>query len=254
MKHVRSRDVSVRRDRTPQNDVVREDFCPPTLSRSRANHGHPQARIAMAGGVTMPVHAGVDREPKRPAICVLMPDLEAGAPPPGVFGMYPAALIPKLLPWLRCERSRILHVCSGGLPPGEGVRVDIRPEAKPDIIADGRSMPLADASVDAVLIDPPYSEHYARELYGTEYPRPSHLLREAARVVKPCGRIGIVHYIVPNPPDGTVFVTSFGLSMGFGYPMRAITFYERTQPALFAGEAPPPNGRQSRRRRKVGAS
>jgi len=211
-------------------------------------------RVAMANGESFPAHgAGTLREPKRPAICVLMQDLEAGEQPPGVFGMYPAALISKLLPWLRCDRSRILHVCSGGLPKGEGIRVDIRPEALPDIVADGRDLPLEDASQDAVLIDPPYSEHYARELYGTDYPRPSHLLREAARVVKPNGRIGIVHYIVPNPPDGTIFVTSFGLSMGFGYPMRAISFYERTQPALFVGELAPPSKRASRRRRKVGA-
>ena len=211
-------------------------------------------RVAMANGESFPAHgAGTLREPKRPAICVLMQDLEAGEQPPDVFGMYPAALISKLLPWLRCDRSRILHVCSGGLPKGEGIRVDIRPEALPDIVADGRELPLEDGSQEAVLIDPPYSEHYARELYGTDYPRPSHLLREAARVVKPNGRIGIVHYIVPNPPDGTIFVTSFGLSMGFGYPMRAISFYERTQPALFAGELAPPSKRASRRRRKVGA-
>jgi SAM-dependent methyltransferase len=203
----------------------------------------------MANGESFPIGAG-NREPKRPAICVLMPDLAEPESPPGVLGMYPSSLIPKLLPWLQCDRSKVLHVCSGGLPPGEGIRVDIRPEAKPDIVADGRELPLEDSSVDAVLIDPPYSEHYARELYGTEYPRPSHLLREAARVVKPNGRIGIVHYIVPNPPDGTVFIVSMGLSMGFGYPMRAITIYERRQLSLFAGEAPPPNPRAARRKRK----
>ncbi len=87
----------------------------------------------------------------------------------------------------------------------------------------------------AVLIDPPYSEHYARELYGTEYPLPSHLLREAARVVRPGGRIGFVHYLVPNSPPGCHHVKTFGLSMGFGYPMRAVTIYEREQDDLPLG-------------------
>jgi SAM-dependent methyltransferase len=155
----------------------------------------------------------------------------------GVYGMYPASFIQKILPWLRCDRSEVLHVCSGGLAKGEGIRVDVRPEAKPDIVADGRALPLDAGSVAAVLIDPPYSEHYAKELYGTDYPRPAHLLREAARVVRPNGRIGFVHYIVPNPPDGTRFVRAFGLSMGFGYPMRAVTLFERDQDGLFKPQA-----------------
>jgi hypothetical protein len=78
-----------------------------------------------------------------------------------------------------------------------------------------------------ILIDPPYSAHYARELYGVEYPRPSHLLREAARIIAPGRRIGIVHYITPKPALGTFFVKAFGVSTGFDMPMRALTFYER---------------------------
>lgn len=174
----------------------------------------------------------VDSSPSRPPFCMLFDDLAQDEPPTAVFGMFPAALIAKLMPWLRCERREILHVCSGGLPRGEGIRVDLRPEARPDIIADGRALPLAAQSVAAVLLDPPYTEHYARELYGTDYPRPSHLLAEAARVVRPCGRIGFVHYIVPNPPPGCHYVKTFGLSMGFGYPMRAVTIYERGQSLL----------------------
>lgn len=170
--------------------------------------------------------------PRRPPFCMLFEDLGEPVEATGVYGMYPAAFIAKILPWLRCDRAEVLHVCSGGLPKGEGIRVDIRAEAQPDIVADGRELPLADSSIAAVLIDPPYSEHYAKELYGTEYPRPSHLLREAVRVARPCGRIGFVHYIVPNPPDGAVFVRAFGLSMGFGFPMRAVTIFEKEQASL----------------------
>jgi hypothetical protein len=151
--------------------------------------------------------------------------------------MYPSAFIRKILPWLRCERHEILHVCSGGLPVGEGIRVDIRPEAMPDIVADGRALPFDDGTIAGVLIDPPYTEHYARALYGTEYPRPAHLLREAVRVAMPCARIGFVHYLVPNPPDGARFVRAFGLSTGFGYPMR-VTIYEKLQEPLPQLEKP----------------
>ena len=75
-------------------------------------------------------------------------------------------------------------MCSGSLPRGEGIRVDIRPEARPDFLADGTNLPFADGEHDAVMIDPPYTEGYARSLYGVKYARPSHLLREAARVVR----------------------------------------------------------------------
>lgn len=74
---------------------------------------------------------------------------------------------------------------------------------------------------------------YARDLYGTEYPRPSHLLREAARVVKPAGRIGFVHFLVPNPPRGARLVRVVGLTQWCGYRIRAFTLYERDQATLF---------------------
>lgn len=174
--------------------------------------------------------------PRPPAICALYedlaePDLEAQPEP--VFGQYPRALIGKLLPWLRCERREILHVCSGALPRGEGIRIDIRPEARPDVLADGRALPFADGSMAAVLLDPPYTPQYSRDLYGVDYPRPSHLLAEAARVVRPCGRVGIVHYLVPMPPPRCRLIRVMGLSTGFGFPMRAVTIYEREQDGLF---------------------
>lgn len=193
-------------------------------------------RVRMEDGKSFPTQSGSNGvAPRRPSICMLFEDLgDAGAAPEGVFGMYPAALIPKLLPWLNADRREVLHVCSGGLPRGEGIRVDVRPGARPDVLADGRRLPFRDGCISAALIDPPYSVHYAKELYGVDYPLPSHLLAEAARVVRPCGRIGFVHYLVPHPPPSCRHVKTFGLSMGFGYPMRAVTIYQRDQDGLFA--------------------
>jgi SAM-dependent methyltransferase len=197
--------------------------------RTRLHGGTEATRIDLDGGGTMPV-SGL--APRPPPLLVLYEDLVNGLTPAPVYGQYPRGFIAKLLPWLRCERSRILHVCSGSLPKGEGIRVDIRPEAQPDFIADGRKLPFADGEHDAVMLDPPYSEGYAKSLYGVKYPRPSHLLREAARVVRPGGRIAIVHYITPKPVKGTRFVKAFGLSTGFDMPMRAVTIFERDQQEL----------------------
>lgn len=232
MKHAGARDVPHRRrERTGAEfkDHLRKGTREERTVRDLAR----LTRVRMENGDSFENRAR-GREPRRPPFCMLFEDF--GEPDsPGVYGMYPRGFIPKILPWLRCARSELLHVCSGGLPRGEGIRVDIRPEANPDIVADGRALPLAEASMAGVLIDPPYSEHYARELYGTDYPRPAHLLKEAARVVRPNGRIGFVHYIVPNPPFRTRFVTAIGMSMGFGYPMRAVTIFERDQAELELG-------------------
>ena len=169
--------------------------------------------------------------PGAPALGFLIRDVNDLRAPAPVFGQYPANLIDHVLPILRCARHEILHVCSGSLRPGEGVRVDLRRKQAPDVVADGRALPCS-SSFAAVMLDPPYTEQYAADLYGVDYPRPSHLLREAARVVRPGGRIAFVHYITPNPPSGCFYLASFGLSVGYGFPMRALTIFEREQPSL----------------------
>lgn len=171
-----------------------------------------------------------NQPPQPPPVCALYDDLNDAALPAPVFGQYPRALIGKLLPYLKCDREEILHVCSGAL--NEGLRVDIRTDARPSVLADGRALPFASGFFKAVLLDPPYTPQYAKELYGVDYPRPSHLLREAARIAAPCGRIGFVHYLVPVPPPACRFVKAFGLSTGMGFPMRAVTIFEKEQDLL----------------------
>lgn len=215
----------------------------PHKSRHRRELGdRARQKCALCGRVSKHPHDRVpsrnggwptsDAPPGPPALGFLSRDLNDPREPAPVFGQYPKNLISHVLPILRCKRREILHVCSGSLPPGEGVRVDLRAEQAPDVRADGRALPFRDASFAAVMIDPPYTEQYASDLYGVDYPRPSHLLAEAARVVRPCGRIAFVHYITPNPPPGTKYLASYGLSVGYGFPMRALTIFEREQESM----------------------
>lgn len=115
-----------------------------------------------------------------------------------------------------------------------GVRVDLRAGARPDVFGDGRRLPFRSDVFDAVLLDPPYSVEYAETLYGVEYPRPSHLLVEAARVVRPGGAIGFLHFLVPVPPPRCRIERVVGVTQGLGYRIRAFTLYRRDQAELFA--------------------
>jgi hypothetical protein len=166
--------------------------------------------------------------------------MSEGADPDGfaVFGQFPHGFLNDVLR-LRLlgdvDRDEVLHVCSGTLGPRERWTVDMRIAARPSVVARGQALPFLNASVAAILIDPPYTEEYARNLYRSEFPRPSHLLKEAARVVKPCGRIGLLHIAVPITPPDCEFITSFGVVTGPGFRIRAFTIYERRQAALPIG-------------------
>ena len=154
-----------------------------------------------------------------------------------VFGRYPKGFLNHVL---RTEllgtrrRDDILHVCSGTLGPYERWSVDLRHEARPLVQATGAELPFRDGSFPAVMLDPPYSDEYAKNLYGVENPRPSWLLREAARVVEPGGRIGILHVAVPFAPPGCKLRMVYGISTGVGFRIRAFTVYEREQAGVFA--------------------
>jgi tRNA G10 N-methylase Trm11 len=110
-----------------------------------------------------------------------------------------------------------------------GIRVDVRPEMNPTYVADCRNVPLPDASVDWIMSDPPYSEEYARNLYGTEkhYPLPGQILKEACRLLKPGGRVGLLHFQVPMSRKPLCLVSVTGITTGAGYAIRAWSVFEK---------------------------
>jgi len=152
-----------------------------------------------------------------------------------VWGCYPQGFLDWALRAMCVPAAEVLHVCSGALTARDvagGIRVDIEPDRKPDVVADGRALPFAAGSFGGVLIDPPYTQEYARDLYNCEYPRPSHLLREAARVVRPGGRVGLVHFLVPLCGRPLRYLRCYGVTQGLGYRIRALTIFEREQERL----------------------
>jgi SAM-dependent methyltransferase len=155
-------------------------------------------------------------------------------------GGYPLTFLERAYPTLGVtDPTKVLHLCSGSLRIG--VRVDIRPEMEPDIIADCRSVPLPDESFDWIMADPPYSEDYATNLYGTgiDYPKPGQIIREASRLLRPGGRVGILHFQVPMHRPPLRMVGVWGITTGAGYAIRAWTVFEKAQAGFWGAPAGP---------------
>jgi len=127
------------------------------------------------------------------------------------------------------DPDQVLHLCSGSVLTG--IRVDIRPEKNPDIIADCRNVPLPDESFDWILADPPYSEEYAKNLYGTEdfYPTPLEIVKESMRLLKPNGLLGLLHFQVPTIRKPAKIVNVYGVTTGSGYAILAWTLIRKEE-------------------------
>ena len=207
----------------PEGEVISTPMDKRAAGRGFPGEGHARDR---------------DRGEHTPGRAVLWnaTDVADFAPAP-VWGAYPKGFAAYAIKALGCRPREVLHVCSGMLTRAEvlgGVRLDLRAAARPDVRADGRNLPFRDDTFGGVLIDPPYSTEYARELYDTDYPRPSHLLAEASRVVRPGGRVGFLHFLVPMVGRSRLrFLFTRGVTQGCGYRIRAFTVFGKRDADLF---------------------
>ena len=130
--------------------------------------------------------------------------------------------------------SNTLHMFSGSTE--FGVTTDLRPETGADIVC-----PFEDVRAyvdlnyergmlfDHVLADPPYADHWQGQWHG-DLPRPKHILREASRLVKHGGLIGILHIIV-IPAYRIYEVKRIGIHPIFSGPnnaMRVFNVFRKT--------------------------
>jgi SAM-dependent methyltransferase len=148
-------------------------------------------------------------------------------------GGYPSNFLPHAYATMGVtDPSRVLHMFSGGVRAG--ITVDVRIECKPMVVADAIRTPFADGTFDWIMADPPYAQSYATHLYGTgdKYPRPSHILREASRLLRPGGRLGVLHFIVPKARHGLSQEGVWGVYIGPDFAIRAWTVYAKKQPEL----------------------
>jgi hypothetical protein len=194
--------------------------------------GYADAGEAMSGRVrvSMPSKTG-DQGNGHPVLFGFEPTMDFVAHSDG--GGYPIGFLERAYVTLGVtDPDRVLHLCSGSMR--RGVTVDIRPEMQPDIVADCRDVPLSDESFDWIMADPPYSEEYAHNLYGTadQYPKPGQILREATRLLRPGGMVGLLHFQVGMSRPPLRLVKVYGVSTGMGYGIRAWSVYRKDQRGL----------------------
>lgn len=114
---------------------------------------------------------------------------------PGCYPMHFERRLPEIL-----ETTNFVHFFAG--MSRLGYRIDCNPDVKPDLVADVHCTGLPDNSFVAGMADPPYTPEFAERLYNTEYPRWGEWTKELVRLVRPGGRIAIMHnYIVPRLID-----------------------------------------------------
>lgn len=161
------------------------------------------------------------------------------------YGAYLGGFPERARALLGCKLDEpVLHVCGGmarfypykrGFGPNDKT-LDLDPNCQPDFLQDARDpFPLPNGIVPplplwaGILIDPPYSEedaeHYA--CGASTYPKPNQLIKNAFEVLPPGGRVGIIHYIIPSPPKGSVFVASVGICCGYNNRIRAYSVFEK---------------------------
>jgi len=118
-------------------------------------------------------------------------------------GGFPLHFEKKLWRELGCPK-KVLHPFGGMAEIGD--RVDINPEVNPNYIGDAHNLDfIKDNSYDLVILDPPYSDKMAENLYKTPPIKIMQCIREAVRVCKSKGFIAIYHWLWIPRPKGTKY-------------------------------------------------
>ncbi len=128
-----------------------------------------------------------------------------GPPNNGYPGAFPRGLISRIRK--RWWGKKRLWLFSGSFKDPEGITVDIKPELRPDVVADCQYLPFKDESFDFVMLDPPYSEEEAQRLYNLPYCNMLKVMNEAARVCRSGGYVLLLHRLIPfhHPENGPHF-------------------------------------------------
>lgn len=129
----------------------------------------------------------------------------------------------------------VLHVCGGmarhypyrgGFGPNDRT-LDLDPLAEPDYLQDARE--AYPTGFKAILADPPYSAEDAAHynVGASAYPSPNTILKRSLEVLPVGGRVGLIHYALPQPGQAAKFIACVGIICGFNNRIRVYSVFEK---------------------------
>lgn len=128
--------------------------------------------------------------------------------------------------------GKVLHVCSGNLNgDAPGIKIDLEyknPNVHPDVVCDAQKLPFKENIFDRIYCDPPYNQEYA-DRYGHPLPGIMKILKEAVRVAKEGGIVGILHFTVPWVPKGSERIGHFAVYQGPGFQGRTFAVFRKLE-------------------------
>jgi SAM-dependent methyltransferase len=113
-----------------------------------------------------------------------------------------------------------------------GVRVDLNETLKPDVVADAHDLPFPDESFDCVVLDPPYSDQEALELYQTPPLKPGVYTKEAVRVLKEGGWLCVYTDREPRRPERCNHTLRIIVVLRPGHSTRTCMVFQRRKPGM----------------------
>ena len=159
------------------------------------------------------------------------------------YGAYPNGFLERARALLGVHRDEsVLHVCGGAAKryptwrryaPNDRT-LDLDPRLKPDYLQDAREPlpPHGDVTRGGwagVLADPPYTPDDARHYRPspTVMPTAGRCLRNGLAAVRPGGRVGVLHYLLPRPPKDARFIAAVAVIVGYDNRVRVFSVFER---------------------------
>lgn len=159
------------------------------------------------------------------------------------YGAYPNGFLERARALLGVTPyDAVLHVCGGrareypAKPRGFGPNdrtLDLDENLSPDFVQPAtETLPLASPGAPwwALIADPPYTEADAAQYAPgvSAFPSANKILRNMLDAVRVGGRVGMLHYVLPQPPrEGVRFVACVGVIVGFNNRMRVFSVFEK---------------------------
>lgn len=113
-----------------------------------------------------------------------------------------------------------------------GIRMDLKPEVNPDIVGDAHDIPYLDQIFDCVILDPPYSDQQAADLYGTPKLNKSEYTREAVRVTKQGGWVVVYGDKEPARPACCNHALRIVVVLRPHHTARIVGVFQRRKPGM----------------------